>query len=44
VAAAHTDSKAEREALVAAYTPSDAPLSIADLNIPPLVALDEGKN
>jgi len=43
VAAAGRGSDTQREALLAASKPpSDAPLAIADLSIPPLVAPDEG--
>jgi hypothetical protein len=44
VAAATNRSPAEREALAASQKQADAPLSIADLNIPPLAPPDEGKN
>lgn len=44
VAAARSGSKAEREALLAAQTPSDKPLDVAALSIPPLSGSDEGKN
>jgi hypothetical protein len=44
VTAATRGSETEREALLeAAKPPSDAPLAIADLSIPPLVPPDEGK-
>jgi hypothetical protein len=43
VAAARLRSDAQRQALLAAAKPpSDAPLAIADLSIPPLVPPDDG--
>ncbi len=42
--AAINGSPAEREALAVSKRPADVPLSIADLNIPPLAPPDEGKN
>jgi hypothetical protein len=42
--AATNGSPAEREALAVSKEPADAPLSIADLNIPPLAPPDEGRN
>ena len=44
VAAAHRGSKAERNALDELRAPSDAPLSIAALDVAPLASRDDGKN